>query len=800
MLRPKPTLFAFLLTCFLHFSLFAQTNGPDSIFIKHATTILQQQAAKQPIEKVYLHTDKPYYIAGDDIWFKAYITSGGRHELTAISGVLNVELVSQEGQLPMQPIKLPVSYGVTFGDFHLSSTLPAGRYYIRAYTNYMRNFGADYFFNQPILIGSQTSATVAKHSANSGGSPAIQFFPESGNLVNGINSKIGFKVVGSDGFGRWVSGVVTDNTGAEVTHFSTQHLGMGSFNLYPVTGKTYTAKLTFSDSSHQTVNLPVAANGGNTLTVSNQVANPFISIRVSYQAGDGAHNLEDSTITMIAQSGGYLCYSAKVSLHGSIIIGRIPKDRFPTGIAQITLFSAKGEPLCERVCFVNNHDQLNIELADSNRVNTTKKVAKINLHVKDAAGNPVIGSFSASVIDNNIVQDDKPEDRNNILSCLLLTSDLKGYIEAPGYYLKNENDTTLEALDLLMLTQGYRRFEWKQALSNSIPPATFAPEAALVISGTLATPNNKPVGGSHVTLFSKNSNFAADTVSDANGKFEFQNLLFPDSLRFSLTAKADNGRNDIQIKLDKPVITPDAAFNAGSSEVVSIPAAYQQAAKQLQIQSSKNNILLKEVKVKSTPINNLHGASPYSANLNGPGNADYIVTSKELENRGANLTNILIGKIPNVRTTIVMKKGRPITLLVNGRSMTGGAPQPMLIILNGSYYDAEQLDALNPSDIESIEVVVSGTGTAMYGARGSNGVLIITTKHGGDEGGQKTGNAAVFTIPGFYKARVFYSPDYDNSKESTITGRSTIYWKPDIVTDKDGNAAIRYFNDMSKST
>jgi TonB-dependent SusC/RagA subfamily outer membrane receptor len=219
--------------------------------------------------------------------------------------------------------------------------------------------------------------------------------------------------------------------------------------------------------------------------------------------------------------------------------------------------------------------------------------------------------------------------------------------------------------------------------------------------------------------------------------------------------------------------------------------AYQEASKQQIAQGNNRNIQLKEVKVKAAAAHNLRGASPNSSNLNGPGNADQVITGKELENQGPDLTFILQGMIAGVRTN----GGK----VISARGGSLNRPGVMLIVLDGAYYSGA-LSNINPSDIASLEVLKSASNTALYGSRGAAGVIVITTKRFGDDGGQKAANAASYTVPGFYKARVFYSPDYDNSKEATITGRSTIYWNPNIVTDKDGNAGIRYFNDMSKST
>ena len=157
-----------------------------------------------PIEKVYLQLDKPYYAAGENIWFKAYVTIGGRHQLSALSGSLNVELIDENDSVKAW-IKLPVVRGTTWGDFKLQDTLPQGNYRIRAYTNWMRNSGPEYYFDKEVTIVNAAGDSVITHSKLAGnktvaktspinqlpGKVDVQFFPESGNLVNGLNNKIG---------------------------------------------------------------------------------------------------------------------------------------------------------------------------------------------------------------------------------------------------------------------------------------------------------------------------------------------------------------------------------------------------------------------------------------------------------------------------------------------------------------------------------------------------------------------------------------------------------------------------------
>lgn len=798
------------------FSLLArQVNNTDTGFVRQVVNKL----AKQPVsEKVYLHLDKPYYIAGDDIWFKAHVTSGVMHKPSNLRTVLIVQLISYIDQRVKDEVQLPVKSGLSIGDFHLPFDIPPGKYYVKAYTNYILESGGGYF-TQPVTISNTSAVTgvpskSAKIKLVKGESiPAtesasdekvdVQFLPESGNLVNGINSVIAFKAINKAGESVNVAGVIKDNQGNIATQFTSTHLGMGSFNLYPLTGMNYRAELTFADGSHQIMNLPAAADAGCVLSIYNKAENPNIAFRVSVKNID----IADSSLMLIARSGEYVCYATKVKLKGSIISGTVPKSRFPTGIAQFTLFGSNGEPLAERIVFINNHDQLNIALNDSNSVNLTNQQTTFKVQIKGFKGISQQANFSVAVVDDSIASSKVAEDKANIVSYLLLTSDLKGEVEKPGYYFKNENDSTANALDLLMLTQGYRGFKWEQILKQPTSQTKPLSESGLSVSGKVVSNRQKPVAGSHVTLFNKANSFVMDTVTDKEGRFEFSNLFFTDSLKFLVSAKAPDGGDNVKVVLDTtrqqfmPVIENNfqktfTVNNIVNHDTGSIPELYKKQMRQKNAIEAKNSILLKEVNVKAHR-DFTHGVSSYSANLNGPGNADEILTSKDLEYQGGDLPTILSGKLAGVR-------------VVNGYLISARALRPykkrieenhMQLIYNGVYWEAD-LKSINPLDIESIEVLKSAGFTGIYGSRALDGVVIITSKHGSLTSTEPPPNAAYITLKGFNKARLFYSPKYNNAehKQQEDVYQSTVYWNPNLTTDNEGKAVFNYHNSNTKGT
>jgi TonB-dependent SusC/RagA subfamily outer membrane receptor len=860
-------------------------TGPGDDFIGKLVDQLNKWRSERPQEKVYLHLDKPYYAVGDDIWFKAYVTIGSKHELSVYSEILNVDLIDENDSIK-RSIKLPLQNGLTNGDFALPDTLQEGNYRIRAYTNWMRNFGDAYFFDKTITIVNSVSNSVFTQSSytyseqggkqkvsalinytdldgnpyagnevnyrvefngktvskgkgvtnDKGGlsvafmSPVanlatgghivtnikldnkkiaikvvpikavsnkvdVQFFPEGGNLVSNAKLKVAFKAVGADGLGADIKGNIVDDQNHVITAFSTTHLGMGVFELKAEAGKNYKAHITYADGSTGDFNIPAVVDNGYALNIDNS-NDDNLSIKISPGVALLQGSVPAGGLTLVAQGGGEIYYAAKSPDGGKTFNAVVPKSKFPSGIVQFTLFSAAGEPLNERLVYIQRNDQLNLAVSSSSQQYAPRQKVTINLNAKNKDDKPVIGSFSASVIDLSKVPVDETSEES-ILSNTLLTSDLKGYIEKPGYYFNNESSKTKADLDVLLLTQGYRRFEWKQLMNNTFPPIVYQPEKTLQVTGHLKTFGGKPVPNGKVTLFTTSGGtFVLDTVSDNQGKFTFSNLVFRDSIKFVVQARTAKDRKNLEIELDniapqvvsKNKNAPDIQININD-----VSPAYLQNSKKLFNEQVKygignHTILLKEVVVRDVRTT----AVKHSANLNGPGNADQVLTYKDLENMGGPyLSSILQGRLLGV----TFRNGRPFT------TRGGGAMQ---LIVDGIYMEADYLDNLVVNDIASIEVLRSGGNTAIYGSRGGNGLIVITTKRG-DEGSvynRYAPGVVTYSPKGYYKAREFYSPQYDDPKTNTQMQdlRSTIYWKPFIITDKEGNASISFFNADAKGT
>lgn len=825
-------------------------------------------------EKVHLHLDKPYYAVGDNIWFKAYILNTETLQPSDISKILYVELINEKDSLKKQLI-LPTGGGISWGDFKLPDSLTEGNYRIRAYTQWMRNAGSEFFFDKTIKIGNSWANTVftrtnytfskektaekveakiiftdkegkpyqekevryevqlnfrslfkGKAMTNAQGEVSldflntqpslyksgkilatitledqkkvtkeipikatskdidVQFFPESGNLVESLPNKIGIKAVNASGLGEQVSGTIVDQNGIEINHFETRQLGMGNFVLNPQPGNTYQAKIKFSDGSEKNFNLPLVRPSGYVISVNSQNKDKDKLTLKIMRSEDLSGQKE---LHLVGQHSGTIQFTTKVNADKQIINISIPKKELVEGILQLTLFSGENVPIAERLVFIHNpQDRIQASLQTEKTTYTKREKVTLNLN-STYSGQPVSGSFSVAVTNTSAVKPD-PENESNIFSTMLLTSDLVGYIEKPNYYFINESPETLQDLDNLMLTQGWRRILWKNVISNMPPITRFAAEKGQTISGTITNYSGKPSPNSKVSLFSSSGGFfALDTLTDAQGRFNFDRLVFPEDTKFIVQARTAKDKKRVDIHMDLipgQIITKSK--NTGDIEVNVNEAlsAYLQRSGNYFDELNKRGLLEKTMLLKEVQITEKKQQAKNSSNLNGAGRADAIITAEQLSTC-TTLSQCLQGRVAGL-------------MVMNGQAYLSrnGGRNPMTVMLDGMNMGSDFLDQINVMDVETIEVLKSIANTAIYGMNGDGGILVITTKRGGGNYSNSfTPGITTYNPKGFYIPREFYAPKYDPSVPDRKPDlRTTVYWAPQVPTDGQGKSSFSFFN------
>ncbi|TWR26431.1 hypothetical protein FPZ43_14810 [Mucilaginibacter pallidiroseus] len=772
----KPLLMVFACIC-LQYTLHAQTTAAPRTDndIKQIVSKLQTTLAATTVERVYIHSDKPYYDPGDTIYFKAYVTAGSQHQISKGSSVLYADLIGKNDSL-MQSIILQLDNGQAHGDFELPKYLTKGNYRIRAYTQFMQSQGGEYLSYRTISVTGHSLTKVTPAAAN----PDVQFFAEGGSFVAGLPSRISFKAVGADGLGINIKGTVVDNLNKVVGKFTTARVGLGQFFLTPEDGKTYRAKVTYPDGKTASVDLPKAVPAGMTLTVNND-AEDKMSVEINANKAFYLANKNKELAVVIYNAG--IVKTVKAVLDNQSLGFDLAKKDLRTGVAQVTLF-LDGSPVNERLAFIQNRAELNVMVNSDKAAYARGDNVQLNLNAKTAdSQKQSTGYFSLSVVNDTKVPTD--ENRGNIVTDLLLTPELTGYVEQPGYYFNNPNADTRKSLDLLMLTQGYRGFVWKDVLTGNILANSYVPKTALQVSGVLLNQANQPVPNNKVVLMAKQSGLLLNSQTDGDGRFVFDKIAFMDRTGFLLKIDNATTKNKLHVVLDKTHNLPPIPADSYPSEktMANLPEG----------ESYANNDNLSNPKLSNALLTNKN-AVYRSSNLAGAGNADQVIYKTSFRN-ASTLTTGLDGVARGIRFEAGKAYQRARIVGSNAQAFN----EPMLLVVDGTITSAD-IDSFNPNDVETVEIL-RGSNASIYGMAGGAGVIVINTKQGGESEpsfAREMSPGVIAIMPqGFYAARQFYTPNINTAINNP---RKTIMWNPDVVTDKNGNAVVSFNSNSPAGT
>lgn len=856
---------------------------------------------KYPAEKLYLHFDKPYYAAGDTIWFKAYLVMAANGAPSVKSSKLYVSLLNG-ARAEVVKIAVPVSSGLAQGYLVLDdSNIPDGSYTVRAYTNWMGNFNEDHFFHKQFYIGRPaadswliSSSHTLKKVANGteirlsvqikdlqqrpegykdvelrvldGNKPLfksisvtpdngiintaftipqssdtgsfsislvnlknrrqnitfpfysgmaqtidVQFMPEGGSLIAGLYNRVAFKAIGEDGLGINIKGSVFNSKNEEVSVFTSLHNGMGMFAISPQAGEIYTAKIWLNDSTQINRKLPPVKTSGLSLRVDNISKADSIVVQIT-----GTPDMAGKQFSLIAQSRDVVYFGLPLTLNNGMYNRSISKKLFPTGVVQVGLFNAQNQPLNERRFFVDHNDTLQVSM-DKTPGYLPQDSIRVNLNVTDREGKPLTGAFSASVTDDAQVKQN--EYAENIISRMLLTADLKGNIEQPGWYFKDDSVTTRRALDVLLLTQGWTNYTVQDMLKADIEPKYIA-EANNSIAGKVINFFKKPMKNAKVTIMSTLSGdlFVEDTQTDDNGFFAFTDLPAADTVAYTLkihNAKGKVPNGSIQ------VFEPLAMWPMAAQKQRPAPWFYKSDPTLLNyLQANKQHV----ADNRKLNAGSVKGALLDEVNIKGKKAAKRIgmvwatpvkqIDEKELiEARRTTLKDLLYSKLKRFRIsstysqTIFTKIGLQrqenyvyeSTLIgdvvVDGMSFrrllgdaipgdptgsgfSSAAPDEFFTNINSFF------TRLSAEDVKDIQMMRSDVSY----------ILSVITRSGAGPtlSGSSFGSYVYRPMP-LQPRKDFYRPRYLVRNTSVSDLRSTIHWEPNIITDDRGKASFSFF-------
>jgi len=497
---------------------------------------------------------------------------------------------------------------------------------------------------------------------------------------------------------------------------------------------------------------------------------------------------------IVAQSGGTIYYAAQTSLQSLVYTGAIPKNKFPTGIVQFSLLTSEGDPISERLVFIQRNDLLNVALNTDHAVYPTRSKVKMNLTVKNKEV-PVTGSFSLAVIDENKVPFNE-DSETTILSSLLLSSDLKGYIEKPNYYFNHVDATRVADLDLLMLTQGYSKFSYSDIIADKNPQISYLPERGIEITGTVRTGTGIPVSRGNVHMVIPDKIYSTDAVTDVAGNFKFSNITFTDSSQVVLSAKNNAGGKYMVITANNETF-PALSHNINSPDnIVNIDSTLTTYLQNSKRQYSTLHVLKEVViKAKSEVKKPSHLDFPELMGLSQQ--ADHTINGDQLVG-----CNFLLDCLKGAAFGLTFDNDN---FYVSRDYNQGNKSTPVAIYYNGGPVDESFLMTLDPKTIESVEIFLNDGLSSINKMSNTKGVLVINAKKAPK--GEKISlsqlkemlpqnNIITIRPMGYAKTREFYVPKYNVAKPNITVSdlRTTVYWNPKIITDATGKASFEFFN------
>ncbi|TSJ43008.1 hypothetical protein FO440_02110 [Mucilaginibacter corticis] len=725
----------------------------------------EQYHSTQLQEKLFVHTDKNTYTVGELMWIKIYCVDGIAHKPLDFSKVAYIEVLDGEHR-PVLQAKISMQNGTGNGSVYLPVTLPSGNFSLRAYTSWMKNFSPDYYYNKQLIIINPLKSPD-KQVAISSTDYDIQFFPEGGNLVNGITSTVGFKMADQWGKGLPFVGAVIDEKNDTVVKFKPLKFGIGHFSFKPNSSKTYKAIIDIGGKIIQK-NLPAINSNGYVMSVKND-GNDILSVTVNT-------NLPTENVYLFTHTHNVIKEVDAATTDNGVAHFNIAKSKLGDGISQLTLFNNARKPVAERLYFKRPAKTLAINGGTEQQQYAVRKKVAVNINAASKNGDPAMADLSLSVYRLDSLQHPFTDD---ISSSIWLSSDLKGYVESPGYYFQQASAENDEAIDNLMLTQGWRKFNWNDVLTNKQPAFNFLPEHnGPIVTAQVTNNTNKAaqnvlaylsIPGKRIQLYT--------SVSDSLGRliFNMKNFYGPGELVLQPNTTIDTTYHfeikspfsDQYDKINLPPFTVTAAMQP----------LFKELSRNMQVQNIYNAAKARQFYDPEVDSTAFFGP-PYKTYL-----LDYYT-------RFATIDEVLREYISevNIRHT---KNDAHIMIHMGTEYLS---PYNPMVMLDGvPFFNMKKVFSFDPFKIYKLETVPY---TYYYGATDEDGILSFSTFKGDLGGTEIDPHAVIVDYDGLELQRQFYSPQYDTEKayNSLMPDfRNLLYWSPDVKTDAQGKNNISFY-------
>jgi len=825
-----------LLTLCVMVHVTAQNNDSTINKLSQYVGIVDQFSKNLPQEKVYLHFDNSIYYQGDDIWFNCYLVTSGQHEASPLSKTLYVELLNPGGEVINKQI-LKVENGRCHGNFTLNK-LPfySGFYEVRAYTKYMLNFGEEVIFSRTFAVydkptkpGAYAEKSLMKYGRGlypilrpkpiKEKSVSLKFFPEGGNLVKGVPSRIAFEATDAYGNPIEVSGSVVNEDKEILVRFKSVHDGRGVFSFTSSDKQQSNAPKIVVDYKDKKYNFdfPTVIPKGIVLKVDN-LSSPD-SIGISLQSNS---ETPKGIFGLVLMSGSTLQkYLIIDTSEGNPIDFRIAKQNLPAGVSRIILFNAAGQIVGDRLLFIHSNKKLSIQEKTDKASYKPYEQVNMQFGISEKDTIPVETTFSVSIKDGQ--NDIKPD--QDIQSNLLLMSEIKGYVHHPDYYFESTDLIHQQALDLLLMVQGWHRYSWNWVNGTKPFELKHQPEKGIEINGQVvsfvkSTPKPK-VNVS--TLISQkndstklNNSFMECFVTDSLGRFGFTadvegrwNMIF--------AVKEKGKKKDYRTVLDK-LFSPEPRryrytdlfahipnpeeekFNATDPLIYAAKDSLAKVLPKIDYDSiAKKGVRGKMLRLKEVVVKAKKDSKEMEILDDRTRSMAYYDVNAEqdkIQDEGGMPEEILKEFLIRINTDFhMLHQGLHGDIFV----YKNGVPLFVINHQKATAYEAAKIPLyVRANWVKSIYISEDFTTCLNYSPYPELFDCVVFLEMFPDwkmpveagKGVRKT------WLDGYSPVKEFYSPNY-GTLPPEVDYRRTLYWNPSVKTDKDGKALIQFYNNSS---
>ncbi|AXG68260.1 hypothetical protein KORDIASMS9_00453 [Kordia sp. SMS9] len=719
-----------------------------------------------PREALYVHLNKTTYLQGEEIWLKGYAYDQKNQLTSKATTNIHVGVYNANGK-QVQKALFRAENGVAKGNILIDSTFTSGTYYVKAETNWMKNFKESNAFIQKIEVLSEK--ITEKNALETAENYDFQFLPEGGNLVANSRNTVGFKVINTEGNGVLATGVIYDANQNKIITFETNGIGLGKFLFNPKANEEYTAKIRFETGKEITKVLPKANEKGIALTLND----PFQDkIMLNFHTNEAtlAKFPNNKYKVLIHQNGKQKTIEFSFDNASQKVLTILKKDLYK-GVNTITVFTEDNTPILERLFF--NDYFLKTTALNVAKVSTVNDSIVFSINESQLQDNI---NLSISVLPE-LTKSYKPT--HNIVSYFYLKPHVKGTVENPQYYFRNINRKKKYELDILLLTQGWSRYDWKNIFEEK-PNGNNRFENGITIIGKV----NRPKQGIDRLFLYATKNHAARFIDiDKDQSFTLTNLFLEkgEEIRFSymnkkgifkkpsvyLRFKVSDGNDEIPLKVlqeKTSVLTNASSFQVPKN-------FFYKEAEQL----DRVVIKAKKKKEERDPILM---------------NAKITKVTKEIYERYFNVTDFIVDNgydvYENMGQISIFTRRRPrATPLV----FYDGAQLTNLSILYG----------LSTANVEKIVIDKTGQGQGMNA--GFGGVIRIFSRQTPlfEKGpGEKVYTSAK-APQAFSPTKEYYAPRYASYLSNTFEKYGTISWIPEIKLSKSEVSNFKIYDTRTKN-